>query len=260
MPMITTKTNTHHSMCLIFKDSELLVKAEKPVELSDEKVLQKCFEQNYAKDWFTEPEKDYTTAILEEGAPTPAKHKWIRLRELFATNDPVAPTAARALALLKWRRTARFCGCCGGPLQDDKYETARVCPLCGNVVFPRISPAIIILVSKGDKILLARHATRNTDLYTCLAGFMEHGENIEECARREVKEETGIEIENIRYCSSQAWPYPDQLMIALRADWKSGDLVLQESEIDDAKWFSRDNLPPIPKPGSVAYKLITGAL
>ena len=89
---------------------------------------------------------------------------------------------------------------------------------------------------------------------------MEHGETIEECARREVKEETGIEIENIRYCSSQAWPYPDQLMIALRADWKSGDLVLQESEIDDAKWFNKNDLPPIPKPGSVAYKLITGKI
>lgn len=258
--MITSKTNTHYPLCLIFKDSKLLIKAESSFELADESLLQKCFEQNYAKDWFSEPEKGYTTAILEEGAPTPAKHKWITLRELFAIDAPITSTAARALALLKWRKTARFCGCCGGPLQDDKYETARVCQLCGNVVFPRISPAIIILISKGDKILLARHATRNTDLYTCLAGFMEHGESIEECARREVKEEVGIEIENIRYCSSQAWPYPDQLMIALRADWKSGDLILQESEIDDAKWFTKDNLPSIPKPGSVAYKLIMGKL
>ncbi|MBO6100955.1 MAG: NAD(+) diphosphatase, partial [Spirochaetaceae bacterium] len=99
---------------MIFKDSELLVKAESSFELAEETVLQKCFEQNYAKDWFSEPEKNYTTAILDEGAPTPAKHKWIRLRELFANNNPVAPAAARALALLKWRKTARFCGCCGG--------------------------------------------------------------------------------------------------------------------------------------------------
>lgn len=256
MPMITSKINSHYSMCFIFKDSELLVKAESSIELPETNILQKCFEQNHAKDWFTEADKDYTAALLEECAPTPAKHKWIRLRELFAVNAKIAPTAARALALLNWRKTSRFCGCCGGPLQDDKYETARLCSLCGNVVFPRISPAIIILVSKGDKILLARHARRNTDLYTCLAGFMEHGESIEKCAEREVKEETGIEIKNIRYCASQAWPYPDQLIIALRADWKSGELTLQESEIDDAKWFSKDNLPPIPKPGSVAYQLI----
>ena len=260
MPMITAKTEAHCTMCLIFKDSELLVKAESSIELPEQKVLQRCFEQHHAKDWFTETDKYYTAALLEEGAPTPAGHRWVKLRELFAINASYSAVAARALALLKWRKTARFCGCCGGPMQDDKYETARTCSLCGNVVFPRISPAIIILVSKGDKFLLARHATRNTDLYTCLAGFMEHGETIEECAKREVKEETGIEIENIRYCASQAWPYPDQLMIGLRADWKSGELILQESEIDDAKWFSKDNLPSIPKAGSLAYQLINGII
>lgn len=260
MPMITAKNDPRCGLYMIFRNSELLVKTSTPIELPDKEILFKCFEQNHARDWFSEPEKQYTAVLLEDFTPTPAGHSWVRLRELFSTNYQFVQLCSRTLALLNWRKTARFCGCCGGPLLDDKYETARVCALCGHVFFPRISPAIIILVHKGDKILLAHHAERNTDVYTCLAGFMEHGENIEECAKREVMEECGIVIGNIRYTASQHWPYPDQLMIALHGDWIIGELKLQKEEIEDAQWFSLNELPNIPKPGTVAYQLIHGEI
>ena len=115
-------------------------------------------------------------------------------------------------------------------------------------------------VCKGDKLLLAKHSRRNTDIYTCLAGYVEAGENLEDCVRREVFEETGIELGEVRYVASQSWPFPDQLMAGFRAEWKSGDIEIQKNEISDARWFDKNNLPEIPKPGSLAYKLITGVL
>lgn len=256
MPMITTHNDLHTEYIIIFKNSELLIKNTDTICLPDYDIANKLFENHYVRDWFLESEKKYTAMLLESDTPTPAGYKWARLRELFATGHESIGIISRALSLLNWRKVSRFCGCCGGPLQDDKYEVARTCSLCGHVFFPHISPAIIILVHKGDKILLAQHAQRNTDVYTCLAGYMEFGETIEECAKREVKEECGIEIDNIRYCASQQWPYPDQLMIALHGDYVKGELYLQEEEIADAKWFSKDDLPNTPKPGSVAYNLI----
>lgn len=119
---------------------------------------------------------------------------------------------------------------------------------------------MIVLVSKGDKILLARHKHRNTDVFTCLAGYVETGESLEECVAREIQEESGIKVTNIRYRGSQIWPFPDQLMTAFTAEWESGELVPEATEINELCWFSRDNLPPIPRKGSVAYRLIMGDL
>ena len=118
---------------------------------------------------------------------------------------------------------------------------------------------MIVLVEKGDSILLARHKQRNTDMFTCLAGYVEHGENLEQCVAREVLEEAGITITNIRYMGSQSWPFPDQLMVAFKADWQSGDLHPDDGEINELRWFKRDQLPVIPGKGSVAYNLITGS-
>lgn len=257
MPMITAKKDPHCELYFIFRKSDVLISNDG--ELPNEALLQKCFEQNVARDWFSEPEYAYIAVLLEEDCATPAGYKWIRLRDLFAQNFQYAKQCSRALALLNWRKNTRFCGCCGGPLIDDKYETARYCQLCGNVIFPRISPAVIMLVHKGEKVLLARHSQRNTDVYTCLAGFIEHGETVEEAAAREAMEEVGIKITNIRYESSQHWPYPDQLMIALHADWQSGDINCDPDEIDDAQWFDVKNLPNTPKAGTVAYNLIHSA-
>jgi len=188
--------------------------------------------------------------------------QWIKLRTLLASDDPgqakIARGATRAVGLLNWRRSHRFCGRCGSPNIPHETQIALVCTGCHAVVFPRLSPAVIVLVQKEGKILLARHAERNQDLYSCLAGYVEHGETLEECVSREVFEETGLEVRNIRYAGSQSWPYPDQYMIAFYADWKSGEIRVDPAEILEARWFDRSNLPNHPRPGTVAWRLING--
>ncbi len=174
----------------------------------------------------------------------------------FAHNDEENARAARMIGLARWLDANRFCSRCGQPLQLHGSESALACPACGSLYFPRIEPCIITLISRGDEILLLRNVRDRAGIYACLAGFVEIGETLEQALRREVMEETGLEVENIRYAGSQGWPFPDQLMIAFYADWKSGEIRIQESEIADARWFRRDALPPLPKPGSIAWRLI----
>ena len=189
---------------------------------------------------------------------------WMRLRSLIASEDPVlarlAAPATRAAGLINWHSANRFCGRCGGHLSNHPVELALKCESCGSISFPRLSPAIIVLVKKEGKILLARHAARNTDVFACLAGFLEHGETLEECVAREVFEETHLRVRNIQYAGSQSWPYPDQYMIAFYADWESGEISEDPGEILEARWFDLDNLPATPMPGTVAWRLIHGVL
>jgi NAD+ diphosphatase len=164
------------------------------------------------------------------------------------------------LGLLNWRAKHRCCGACGGPLEEHPTEAARKCGACGHVDYPGMFPAVIVRVEKDGKILLARHAQRSQEFYTCLAGYVEVGESLEEAVHREVREEVGIELDAVRYVCSQPWPYPNQLMLAFTAKWKSGELVLQPDELSDARWFDQADLPNIPPEGSVAYRLIRGLI
>jgi len=164
--------------------------------------------------------------------------------------------ASRMKGYCNWLAATRFCPACGQALQLHESENAQVCPACGRLHYPRIEPCIITLISRGEEILLLRNARDTQGIYACLAGFVEAGETLEQALRREVREETGLEVDNIRYVGSQAWPFPDQLMMAFYADYKSGEIRIQESEIADARWFRRDALPPLPKPGSIARRLI----
>jgi NAD+ diphosphatase len=243
----------------IFSDTDILLEKDSCL-LPDESVVKKCLDYQLAFDWFCEPQLNYTALQMENDAPEPAGCRWMPIRGYFALGTEDMPLAARAMALLRWRRRTRFCGTCGGAMHDSTEETARKCILCGRIVFPSIEPAIIVLISKGDRLLLARHANRNTTVYTCIAGFVEQGETLEACVAREIREETGIEVKIIRYAGSQSWPFPDQLMLAFKADWASGTPTPDHNELDDVQWWTRDNLPSIPPPGSVAYKLITGAI
>lgn len=207
-------------------------------------------------DTFTEERNGISVINVSEDF-VHANYKWVPIRSQFAAMGyDDCFQLSRAKALIEWRKSTKFCGSCGTALEESKTETARVCPKCGNIIFPRINPCIIVLVSKGDKILLARHAQRNQDIYACLAGFIEAGETVEQAVEREIMEETGIRVKNIRYYASQSWPFPAQLMMGFTAEYESGELKLQEEEIADAGWFSRDNSPASPQPGSVAYRLI----
>lgn len=171
-----------------------------------------------------------------------------------------ASRAAKGLSLLNWFDAARHCGACGAALEDDAKEGwtngARRCAACGRVFYPRVSPAVIILVRRDDRILLAHNAAFAGGRFGLIAGFVEPGESIEETARRELREETSLEVSSLRYVSSQPWPFPDSLMLAFEADWASGEATPDGVEITELRWCGRDDLPSIPPPGSVARRLI----
>jgi len=237
--------------------------------LPSEETVRKLLTHQLVSDWFAEPEYNYSAMMLDSDSPIPSNCSFISLRQFFwdtkidcekenGTPSSLASLASRAHGLLKWRSKMRYCPTCGAVLRDDPSFTAKKCVNCCKQFFPRIEPAVIILVSKDDDILLARHVQRNTDIYSCIAGFVEIGESLEQCVAREIKEETSIEVKNIKYVGSQSWTFPDQIMLAFTADYDSGEIVVQEEEISEAKWFRRDALPSTPKPGSVAYNLIHG--
>ncbi len=208
-------------------------------------------------DFFSETIFNFTCLELDENQTIPNSYIEIPLREFFSIfSKEESAVAARARTLSKWRNSMQFCPKCGTKLLFCKDFTAKECPNCSAQYFPRIEPAVIVLISKEDKILLAKHSQRDQNVYTCLAGFIEAGETAEQAVEREVFEETGIKIKNLKYKGSQGWPYPDQLMLAYTADYASGELLIQKEELEDAAWFSRANLPQIPKAGSVAYRLI----
>ena len=233
-------------------------------ELPDCAVLKKCLDCHAASDWFAERDLAYSALLLEDDSPDPAGCSHVPVRQFFWSmrvseeGRMVCALAARAKALFHFRRSKRFCSVCGGVLKNDGSFTARTCARCGQVFFPQIEPAVIVLVTRNDELLLARHKEYAHSAWTTLAGFVECGETVENAVRREIKEETNICVKNIRYVASQSWPFPDQLMLAFRAEYDSGEIKIQKSEIAQACWFKRDSLPEIPPPGSVAYNLIHG--
>jgi NAD+ diphosphatase len=182
--------------------------------------------------------------------------KSLRLIMREGLDENLALVASRAIHIADWRNRNKYCGVCGGLTEKNNTERARKCPSCGNVIYPRISPAIIIAVVKGDKLLLAHNKGFKEHWYSTVAGFMEPGESIEACAEREVLEEVGIKIKNIKYFASQPWPFPDSLMIGLTAEYESGEVTPDGVEIDDADFFSADGLPETPGRSSVAGRLI----
>lgn len=163
--------------------------------------------------------------------------------------------AGKASELLYWDKNTRFCGVCGSSMQMDT-DISKRCPNCGKTVWPQLATAIIVLISRGDDLLLVHAKNFKTDFYGCIAGFVETGESLEEAVRREVMEEAHITIKNLRYFKSQPWPYPCGLMVGFFAEYEGGDLKLQESELSCGNWFNKNSLPTIPEKLSLARMLI----
>ncbi len=168
--------------------------------------------------------------------------------------------AGRAVQLAEWDRTHRFCGRCATPTEVSPGERARRCPACGLLAFPRLAPAVIVVVERDGKALLARNKSFPIPMYSAIAGFVEPGETLESAVAREVHEEVGITIGDIAYVSSQPWPFPHSLMIGFTARWVDGDIAVDGTEIVDAQWYGPDDLPMIPPPLSIARRLIDGWL
>jgi len=176
---------------------------------------------------------------------------------LFKESDKDFAIAGKASQIVNWYRAHRFCGACGTPTVHHVSQRALCCPSCNEQYFPRINPCAIVLVTKGRKVLLARSARFRSGFFSCLAGFIEVGESAEETVLREVKEESGLVVHNIRYIKSQSWPFPSQLMLGFHADYKSGEIVPEPEEIDEAAFYDIDDMPAVPSPRiSVAGELI----
>ncbi|PKL67029.1 MAG: NAD(+) diphosphatase [Methanobacteriales archaeon HGW-Methanobacteriales-1] len=164
--------------------------------------------------------------------------------------------AGRAIQIINWDKNHQFCGKCGTPTETMDNEMAKFCPECGFTSFTRLSPAVITAIVKEGKLLMAKHTYTRSNMYGLIAGFVEAGETLEEAVQRETMEEVGLKVKNIKYFSSQPWPFPHSLMIGFTAEYESGDIEVDGAEIAHAKWFEVNDLPEMPSRISIAGELI----
>lgn len=193
-----------------------------------------------------------------DSLPADPEGELVPLRSLLSLVEPEDYfLASRGVQLLDWQRNHKFCGKCSARTEIKAGQYAMECPSCGLVSYPKISPAVMVLIRRGDEVLLARGHHYRPGIYSALAGFVEAGETLEQCAVREVREEVGVKIANLRYFGSQSWPFPNSLMVAYFADYDGGEIMADLEEIEDAQWFHCNALPPLPEPVSLAFQLIT---
>ncbi len=256
MSLILYPVDQPQELCLAFRGKDVVLTSDGRLPSFDElnELQDKC--RTYG--FLAEPEYGFCALGIETDEELPAGFTTQQVR-LYNCNrsEDISLRLLRAKALLHWHQQLQYCPKCGTRLATPHPTlTAMQCAECGAVHFPRIQPCIIVLVNKGDKLLLCRHVQRHQTIYACVAGFMEAGETAEQTVHREVLEETGLTVKNLKYFGSQSWPFPAQLMIAFTAEYESGELHLQEDEIADANWYSLDRLPSLPQPGSIAYEMI----
>ncbi|KAE8544675.1 NAD(+) diphosphatase [Marinobacter nauticus] len=196
----------------------------------------------------------YVTMLPDTGVPG---MQTLSLREaMLLTPEAPADLLSTGYQIWQWWQDHRYCGRCGEKTGAHPRERARWCNRCGIPWYPRIAPCIITVIRRGDRFLLAKSARVTRNFYSLIAGFVEPGENLEQAVAREVMEETGLAVTNIRYQGSQPWPFPHQLMLGFFADYESGELRLQEDELADAGWFTVDEHPPVPSETTIAGRLI----
>ncbi|EOI5778900.1 NAD(+) diphosphatase [Cronobacter malonaticus] len=178
------------------------------------------------------------------------------VRQLIDHDAGLFQLAGRGVQLAEFYRSHKYCGYCGHEMHPSKTEWAMLCGHCRERYYPQIAPCIIVAIRRDDKILLAQHTRHRNGVYTVLAGFVEVGETLEQAVAREVMEESNIRIKNLRYVTSQPWPFPQSLMTAFTADYDSGEIQIDTKELIDAGWYRYDELPLLPAPGTVARRLI----
>lgn len=239
---------TELSLAYIFKQQQLLVDEQfqlPQVEKLDSDLSFHSGDQVIARDLH-----------IEEAIPE--GYQLVPIRQLISQwSRPQFEQASRAVQLLEWRRNHKFCSHCGTETQVHASEYAMICPACNYHQYPRVQPCVITVITRGhDEILLAKNAKNKSKMYGLIAGFVEVGETLEDAVKRETFEEIGLKLKNIQYLASQPWPFPSNLMIAFKAEYAAGDMVLQEEEISDAQFFKFDQLPEIPFAGSIAHAMI----
>ena len=196
-------------------------------------------------------------ALINDDLKVPENFCEMEFRDAIKLFDPGCFAAAsRAAQLLAWKNSHKFCNNCGTATKQSPVETALVCIKCGAAHYPKICPAVIVSILHEDKILLAHNRNFRPGLFSTIAGFVEAGESLEDCVRREVLEEVGVNVRDIKYFDSQSWPFPNSLMLGFTAEHESGEIRPDGTEITEADWFTADTLPEIPAPGSISRSLI----
>ncbi|MCC6222474.1 MAG: NAD(+) diphosphatase [Thermoleophilia bacterium] len=198
----------------------------------------------------------YAVALADEAAAPPGTGLMALRPLMLGLDEELAGVAGLAFQIVDWERTHRFCGACGTATVPAAGERAKRCLVCGLLAFPRVAPAVIVRVTRGDEILLARGRRFPDPVYSVLAGFVDPGESLERAVARELEEEVGIEVADIAYFGSQPWPFPHSLMVGFTARWVAGELRVDPEELVDAGWYPRDGLPLLPPPLSIARRLI----
>lgn len=257
-PLAERPSPAQECVAFLFRERELLVEAgeaPQPIRWSFARIESESEITNLRRLGNIDGMPCY--AGYWNGGVLPSRVEARELRELYGVLDEtIGQIAGLAIHLLHWDRTHAFCGVCGARTALAVGEHARRCPACDYLAYPRIAPSVIVAVTRGDRLLLARSTRFKYPMFSVLAGFVEPGETLEECVHREVREEVGIEVQDLQYFGSQPWPYPDSLMIGFTASYASGELVLEPSEIVEAGWFRRDEFPPIPGRQSISRRLI----
>lgn len=199
----------------------------------------------------------YLTCEVPTEIALPEEYAFRDLRALYGLiREEEWQIAGYAAQILHWQRTSGFCPICGQPMGPMQQEWMRQCTGCGHTRYPQVSPAVLALVHDGAERILLAHKPGWGDRYSILAGFVLPGESLEECVQREVEEEAGVQVTDIQYFGSQPWPFPHQLMIGFSARYESGEIRLDEEELDDAKWFEANALPSLPPPLSLSRQMI----
>jgi NAD+ diphosphatase len=237
---------------LLLQDGNVILKADALPSASDLGVALPSPDSLYLGQAGDTP---YFADEIAADTPLPDGLSAVNLRSLLSLgNEEISGIAGYAAQMLYWRRTGRYCPVCATPTEARQKDWGRVCPNCGHIGYPRVSPAVLILIHDGDRILLG--SKPGWDRFSILAGFVDSAETLEECVRRETNEEVGLTVDDIRYVGSQSWPFPHQLMVGFTACYAGGDIRIDDEELDRAAWFTRDDLPPLPPKISLSRQMI----
>lgn len=253
------KTITSPALWFIFRGEELLVsiKDHHSLSICTEPPEQYGIPSLYRQYIGRYGSVDCFVAETPVGVNPPPSMQYQGLRTLFGVvEDDIFTLAGRAAQVVHYHWEHKFCGKCGTAMRNRTTELAKICPACSFISFPRLSPAVIMSVVRGDRILLARAPRFPSGVYSTLAGFVEPGETLEEAVGREIREEVDLKVKNISYVASQPWPFPHSIMIGFTADYGSGEIAVDNDEIEDAQWFSVDALPRLPSKITIARLLI----
>jgi len=252
--------SSDNDLLVVFQEGQLLSDMRSPTGcLIDRMQVQQggWTELRYQFLGYWEERPCYVLEIDAVDQPDPMQYQKGNLYHILGrVDEQLFALAGRASQLLDWERDHRFCGRCGSQMRVDIEERAMRCDPCRIINYPRIAPCVIVLVTRGEELLLARNANFPQPMYSTLAGFIEAGETAEQTLQREVREEVGLEITNLRYFQSQSWPFPNQLMLGFFAEYAAGEIVCDQTEIADAQWYHYSDLPMIPPVSSISGQLI----